>query len=109
MKLRVGELDRVLLSPFLLHLYSVSGLATYLAILSVYTQSELCTIRKYTLAITIVGNRINWATVEPLTKGQFGTSGFVLYKEVFHPKRLTFLYQKIIKIMMIMIIIETRV
>ncbi len=48
-------------------------------------------------------------TVEPLTKGQFGTAGFVLYKEVFLPKRLTFLYQKIIKIMMIMIIIETKV
>ena len=43
------------------------------------------------------------------TSGQFRTAGFVLYKEVFLPKRLTFLYQKIIKIMMIMIIIETRV
>ncbi len=37
-------------------------------------------------------------TAESLTKGQFGTAGFVLYKEVFLPKRLTFLYQKIIKI-----------
>ena len=41
-------------------------------------------------------------TAEPLMKEQFGTAGFVLYKEVFLPKRLTFLYQKIIKIMMIM-------
>ena len=29
-------------------------------------------------------------TVEPLTKGQFGTAGFVFYKGVFLPKRLTF-------------------
>ncbi len=42
-------------------------------------------------------------TVEPLTEGQIGTAGFVLNKEVF---LLTYLYQKII---MIIIIIETRV
>ena len=36
--------------------------------------------------------------MELLTKGQFGTAGLVLYKEVFLPKRLTFLDQKIIKI-----------
>ncbi len=57
--------------------------------------------------LTIMG--IAMITVEPLTKGQSETLGFVLYKEVFLPKRLIFLYQKIIKIMMIMTIIETRV
>ena len=48
-------------------------------------------------------NLINMCTVEPLTKGQFGTAGFVLYREVFLPKRLTFLYQKIIQIIAITI------